>query len=81
MNIRGVRDIARKFTPEQIEDCITRQIETGKNICKTNASTEAIINELSEAEFIRELTDNGTSLADALRELASRIRRIQEGFE
>lgn len=40
-------------------------------------ATEEILNELSKASFIRELMEEGMSLADALRELARRIRRLQ----
>ena len=81
MDTRLIKDIAKKYTPEQIEGCITRQIETGKNICLTDTTSEKIINELAKAEVIRELTDEGMRLADALRELARRMRLVQSGFQ
>jgi hypothetical protein len=80
MDIRRIREIAKKYTPEQIEGCITEQIETGKNVCLTDAKSEKIINELSKAEVVRELIDQGMDLAGALRELARRIRLVQSGF-
>lgn len=80
MDIRRIREIAKKYTPGQIEGCITEQIETGKNVCLTDAKSEKIINELSKAEVVRELTDQGMDLAGALRELARRIRLVQSGF-
>jgi len=33
MDIEEIRELARKFTQEQIDGCITQQIETGENIC------------------------------------------------
>lgn len=81
MDIKQIKDIAKKYTPEQIEGCITQQIETGKNICFIDETSERIINELSKAEVIRELVDQGMSLADALRELARRMRLVQRGFK
>ncbi|HMK49410.1 MAG TPA: hypothetical protein VK435_05110, partial [Thermodesulfovibrionales bacterium] len=66
-----------KFTPEQIEGCISRQLETGENVCLKDGDSERIVNELSKAEVIREMTDDGMSLADALRELARRMRQFQ----
>ncbi len=81
MNIRQIKDIAKKYTPEQIEGCITQQIETGENVCLTDENSERTINELSKAEVIRELVDRGMSLADALRELARRMRLVQTGFK
>jgi len=81
MDTRLIKDIARKYTPEQIEGCITQEIETGRNICLTDANSEKIVNELSKAEVIRELADEGMTLADALRELARRMRLVQSGFQ
>lgn len=78
IDIREIREIAKRFTPEEIEGCITEQMETGKNICLLSDTTEKTINELAKAEFVRNLMDKeGMSLADALRELARRMRLLQ----
>ncbi len=77
INIKEIRDLARKFTPEQMEKCIAQQIEAGKNVCREDGSTEAVVNELAKAEFVRTLVDEGESLDGAVRELARRIRLIQ----
>jgi len=79
--LQDLKEIAKRFTPEQIEGCITQQIETGKNICLTDENSEKIINDLSKAEVVRNLMDEGMSLADALRELARRMRLVQTGFK
>ena len=81
MDVKQIKDLAKRFSPEQIEGCITMQIQTGKNICLTDNNSEKIINELSKAEVIRDLMNTGMSLADALRELARRMRLIQSGFK
>jgi hypothetical protein len=81
IDIKEVRKLSNKFSPEQIEACITQHLETGENICLMNKSTEETISELAEAEFIGELMKKGMSLADALRELARRMRQLHEGFE
>lgn len=86
INVKEIRDLARKFTPGQIGKCIAHQIEEGKNVCLEDGSTEAVVNELAKAEFVRSLVDEGVSLNDAVRELARRIRVIQnasrkEGLE
>lgn len=77
MEIGEIKELARRFTPEEIEGCIAEQLETGKNICLRNKSTEKIINELSKARFVRDMMERGYSFTDALRELARRIRQIQ----
>lgn len=78
---KEIKGLSKKFTPEQIERCITQQLETGKNVCLKNDSAKKIINELAKAQFIRSMVEKGMSLADALRELARRIRRLQEVVE
>ena len=77
MDVKEIKELAKRFSPEQIEGCITQQLETGKNVCLKNPSAEYIINELSKAEFIKKLIAEGMELADALRELAKRMRSIQ----
>jgi methyl coenzyme M reductase subunit D len=81
MDIEEIRELAGKFSPEQIEGCITQQIETGENIYLRDESTEKVVNELSKAQFVRELMAQGVGMPDAIRELARRIRRVQKGFE
>lgn len=81
MDIKEIKKIAEKYTPEQIEGCISRQMGTGENICLMDGNSEKIINELSKAGVIREMMDKGMSLADALRELARRMRLVQAGFK
>lgn len=77
MDIKEIREIAKRYTPEQIEGCITQQMETGKNVCVENESTEKILSDLSKAVFIKELISGGMNFADALRELARRMRQLQ----
>ncbi|HBR20993.1 MAG TPA: hypothetical protein DD713_00245 [Nitrospiraceae bacterium] len=78
--IREIKALAKKFTPEQIEGCITQQIKTGQNVCLRDKSAEKIINELAKAEYVKRLMKKGMTIADALRELASRMRQMQKGF-
>ena len=79
-DVRDIRELAKKFTPEQIEGCIAQQIETGQNICLRGKSAEKIVNELAKAEYVKRLVKKGMTIADALRELASRMRQVQKGF-
>lgn len=81
IDMKLLREIAKRYSPEQIEGCITEQIETGKNVCLRDKNSEKIINELSKAEVVRDLMDRGLELADALRELARRMRLVQSGFK
>ena len=81
IDIKEIKEVAKKYSPEQIESCITQQVETGENICLEDGVSEKIINELAKAKVVRSFIENGMSLADALRELARKMRLVQKGFE
>jgi len=79
--IREVRELAKKFTPEEIEACIKQHLEEGTNICAVKGAIEKVIGELAKAQFVKELMGKGMSLTDAVRELARRVRLVQKGFK
>ncbi len=81
IDIREIRELARRFTPDEIESCIAEQIQSGSNVCEVSGPTEQVINELAKAQFVRQMTDRGTPQMQAVRELARRIRLVQKGFE
>ncbi len=81
IDIKEVRQLAKRFTPEELESCIQQQMNEGTNVCKMSGPTEQVINELSKAGVVKELMNNGMPLSDAVRELARRIRLVQQGFE
>jgi hypothetical protein len=76
MDVKEIRQLVRRFSPEQIDQCLGQQLETGVNVCLKDASSEKIISELAKAGFVRELVEKGVSLPDALRELAHRMREF-----
>ncbi len=81
IHIKEIRELAKRFTPEEIESCISQELQDGSNVCKISGPTEYVINELSKAGFVRQKIDEGVSVKDAVRELARRIRLVQKGFE
>jgi hypothetical protein len=42
-HVKEIRELAKKFAPEQIEKCITQELETGENICLRGLSTEKTV--------------------------------------
>jgi len=81
LELRGIRELAKKYSPEQIEGCITQQLATGENVCLRDESSEKVISELAKAEFIRIMMEKGMTLPESLRELARRMRALQENFD
>ena len=77
INFKVIRELANKFSPEQINSCINTQISTDINSCHIDGSTEEVINKLSKASYVSELVSGGMNIKEAVRTLASRIRAIQ----
>jgi hypothetical protein len=76
--MKEIKDLVNKFRPEHIEDCISQQVETGENICLRDHPADKTINYLSKAGFVRGLMEQGVSQAEAVRELAGRMRLVQK---
>ncbi|MDA8089491.1 MAG: hypothetical protein M0Z61_04635 [Nitrospiraceae bacterium] len=78
IDIREIRELAKKFSPEEMEECIELHLKKEKHECPLTGTDDHIINELAKAEFVRKLVDKGALPLDAVRQLAERIRRFQE---
>jgi len=76
MDTKELKKLTEKFSPRQLESCIKQQLEKGGNECDVIDETDQVITELSKAEVVRELMDQGMTFSGALRELARRIRAI-----
>lgn len=80
MNIKEIKELARKFTPQQLEECINQTLQNGKpqtEGCNPSGDIVEVLNTLAKAQTVRELMEQGMSEIDAIRELARRIREIQ----
>ncbi|WP_457634604.1 DUF6952 family protein [Persephonella sp.] len=80
MNIKEIKELAKRFTPEEIELCIDQTLKIGKPTlegCEVSGDLMEILNTLAKAETVRELMEQGMTEVEAVRELARRIRKIQ----
>jgi cell fate (sporulation/competence/biofilm development) regulator YmcA (YheA/YmcA/DUF963 family) len=76
MNTQEIKKLVEKYSLDQLNTCISQQIEKGENLCDIVDDDGVVIAELSKAGVIRELMDKGMRFSDALRELAKRIRAV-----
>lgn len=81
IDIKEIKDLAKRFTSDDIESCIQQQLKEGENICDVKGPIEYVIGELAKAEVVKKLMEEGMSITDAVRELARRIRLVQKGFK
>ena len=81
IDIKEIRQLARMFSPEEIEHCIEMHLRQEKHKCPLTGTDEHIINTLAKAQFVRKRVNEGASLIDAIREIAERIRRFQQDGE
>lgn len=75
--MREIRDLANRFDANSIESCIQLAMENKKNPCYTTGETEEVISVLAKTSFVQTLMQQGLSIAEAVRELGKRIRKIQ----
>ncbi|HKJ70218.1 MAG TPA: hypothetical protein VKA55_00495 [Gammaproteobacteria bacterium] len=79
IHLKEIRDLAERFSGDQIEGCIHHQLDAGSNPCAPDTGSEQAMNVLAKAEYVRGLMDEqGYSLSQAIRELGRRIRRVQQ---
>ena len=76
MKSQDLKKIVDKYTAEQLEACIRQQLDKGENACEIVDGTDDVITDLSKAEVVRELMEQGMSFSDALRELGRKIRAV-----
>jgi cell fate (sporulation/competence/biofilm development) regulator YmcA (YheA/YmcA/DUF963 family) len=77
MKSQDLRKIVDKYSTEQLEVCIRQQLDKGENACEiVDEKSDEVIAELSKAEVVRELMEQGMKFSDALRELGRRIRAV-----
>lgn len=81
IDISEIRQLAERFTAEDLELCINQQLQTGDNLCIKGSHTEQVINELAKANFVRTMVEQGMPIREAVRELARRIRAFQQRSE
>ncbi|MGQ9571103.1 MAG: DUF6952 family protein [Thermodesulfovibrionales bacterium] len=81
IDIKEIRELAKRFTPDEIESCIQQQLKEGENICDVKGPIEYVIGVLAKAEFVKKLMKEGMNITEAVRELARRIRLVQKGFK
>ena len=78
MKIKEIKELAKKYSVEKIEECINEVIESGKTSCEVSGDTIEMINTLAKAQYVRELMEKkGMTEIEAIRELARKIRQIQ----
>ena len=71
-----LKKIVEKYSSEQLEACIRQQLEKGENACEVIDEANKVVEDLSKAEVMRELMEQGMKFSDALRELGRRIRAV-----
>lgn len=80
MNVKEIKELSLKFTPQQIEKCINEALKNGKPLtegCNPSGDLVEILNTLAKAQTVRELMEKGMTQTEAIRELARKIREIQ----
>ena len=77
MNVQAIRQLAEKFSVNELELCVDDQLNNHNNLCYRGSSEEETIDSLSKASYIRQLMDDeNLTLNDAIRKLTRTIREL-----
>lgn len=78
--IQHVRELAEKYSHDELERCIDQQIMEGTNSCQCCETAEETVNVLSKASWIKKQIEDGhcQSVTDAIRKLAASMRAVQQ---
>lgn len=77
INIQAIRDVARRFDRQTLEQCQQQILSNLSNACYNNGNAEENISILAKAEYVRQQMDKGKTPAEAIRELGQRMRTVQ----
>lgn len=75
--IQDVRDLAKRFNPQAIDQCMQLALEEKANPCYSANEIEDVMNVLAKASFVSGYMQKGHSMSEAIRELGKRIRSLQ----
>ncbi|MCB0713960.1 MAG: hypothetical protein KDD67_16665 [Ignavibacteriae bacterium] len=75
MNLHDIRELASTYSLAELDQMISTMATTEAETLLTNPAISERFNTLVKAKTVRELTDSGMSVQDALRELGGRMRR------
>lgn len=86
LDMRVVRELADRYSPDQLEQCLISEIETGQNACLSHINhcggpccDQEVVNILAKAQVVREYMDaHHAPITEAIRDLGRRIRALQE---
>lgn len=81
--MQAVRELAERYSHQEIERCIEQQITGGKNDCHAGESPEETMNILSKASYVRRMVETGKAkdVTDAVRQMAGKIRSLQKNVK
>ena len=69
-----VRQLVQRFTAEELDQCVTQQVNESNNTCLAGNDAGNLLDELTKANFIKHLVEHGMPDQEAFRELGRRMR-------
>ena len=74
MDIKEIRELASKYSVEELDTLIEEMLRTDGPSLQTDSSQADLFNSIVKAESVRKYMDQGMSESEAIRELGRRMR-------
>lgn len=76
MDLKAIRELAQKFSQEELNHFINELENTGRCECSTKEDPGDTMSDLLQALEVRKAVDGGLSLQEAVRDFSRRVRCV-----
>lgn len=76
MDIKALRELAQKYTVDELNAFVTQLENTGKCDCSQKDDPSDIMSDLLQAIEVRQAVDGGLSVQEAVRDFSKRVRTV-----
>lgn len=76
MDLKAIKELAQKYTQEQLNHQVSELEETGKCTCSEKADPGEVMSDLLQALEVRKAVDSGQTLQEAIRDFSRRVRSV-----
>ncbi len=74
-----VRELASRYSHDELEHCITQQLTDGVNPCLAENDPDTVVAILAQASYVSEWVKKGFSLPQGMRALGAQRRQFSGG--
>ncbi len=76
MDVKALRELAQKYTVDELNSFVTELENTGSCSCSQKPDPGDVMSDLLQAIEVRQAVDQGQSIQEAIRDFSKRVRTV-----